>query len=247
MEIVSLMMVAVIGIGIGPAGAALTTIAEHAGANNPESGDTTVWALTGSSGAPYTLAVPDDALYGHTSAWRTGDDGSVVQVTYANILTGGQVTQLANGFAFSTRMRMYDDYPKSATGGVKILFRDGTTRWQIQWGATSSGDPNISFTTNSDPAEITLTGYGKGYHLYEIKDLDHNGVADVYVDGNLVKSDWIGMSDTGDARVAWGDINGSAGNDQYAFWNLVSLQAVPEPVTVVLLMLGGLMLRGKKL
>jgi hypothetical protein len=114
--------------------------------------------------------------------------------------------------------------------------------------ATTDNKPAV-FVNNItvDSEYIAATG---GFHLYELVFDPTAGKASLYVDGNstpvlsgIASLSWSSTKTSPD-RLWWGTNNSHAiGSGDYA---LVRLETLPEPASLSLLGLGGLLLRRRR-
>ena len=131
---------------------------------------------------------------------------------------------LSSGWRLSTEVRIVSG-TAGAFYGTGISFRTGSRAFIMGFDVDSDGDPFIDLL---DGNTYTLEGVGNtGYHTYEFVYDPISATADFYVDGVERISNYAGVADTFDARVAWGGF-ASNGTGQANFHS-VSFTEVPEP------------------
>jgi len=197
-------------------------IAEHVGARDPGSAEGGRWTAQ-----PGRVGVRPVALRGKgpgvLDAWQVTDDGDG-SLNYVKRLSKSDVKNLSGGFALSARLRVVGKSENAKTA-LTVRFCDGRTRWRLRFHSTTAGDPIVRLRgVGGDTVE--LTGAGPGYHLYEVKDLDGDGGADLYVDGVLTRGFWLGAASERPAEISWG--TGAGGFRGNAAFNLVRLVAAPK-------------------
>jgi len=209
-------------------------IALHEGANDPTSEDVTTWSVDGSD---VTVGPVTDDLGTGLDAWMINDDSNTGELSYLYFLSPEETTSLQEeAWTFSVHMRVVN-VPDSLDSGISVRITDGQERWQASFGSEADGDPRVALLDeNMSTIDIgTFDDYGPGYHLYEWKRAAGGGPVDFYVDGEEVYSDWTGFEYTL-GYCGWG--SGSRAATGNANYNLVKLEIVPEPASVVLLAMG---------
>lgn len=181
-----------------PTVASATILGQHLGAADPTSEG---FALVNTFASVATGPVINDLGSG-LDAWAVDDNGTALGDAgwYAHALSPGQVAGAAAfGWRLSTRLRIVDapDPAPSAPGigfdaSPFVAYRDGTTSFQIHFGAEADGDPLVHVATAFAPSPagtvFTLQGGGSGYHLYELVYSPLGGL-DLFIDGTERLSD----------------------------------------------------------
>jgi len=206
------------------------TIALHQDANDPNSEGWADWR-----GVDQLTTGPVTGDVGGFDAWQIADtDGS--DGGYQVALTGQQIDNATtNGWTLRARIRVVgDDEPINDSRITGVNF--GGSGFILRLGS-SGGDPVAGFLAGP---EMTLTGEGNGYHLYEVifdPSSGTSGTADLFVDGDEVISDfagWNGNFLNGIVAIGSGG-GGSTGTQNY---NLVEFSIVPEPTSLILASVG---------
>lgn len=212
------MLSVVVAAAVRAADGSRFTIAEHVGATDPATEGWTAQQRAGVASLPVTALAPD----GETGydAWRVSDSSRLQELLYVKKLSNADLDRLADGFVFSARLRVFDRGRKPDSA-VNIRHIANGRRWQVRFGSTDAGDPVVQLYGTAD---LVLTGLGPGYHLYEVRDLDGDGSADLYVDGVETYTAWRGLADRRPAQVEWG--SGATSGQGSAAYNLVRLASV---------------------
>lgn len=187
-----------------------------------------------------TMAVTGDV--GGFDAWQTDDPGGGFEGGYEFGLTTQQETDaLNNGWKFSARLRVLDpeqDVNEAIFAGVNLrVAGPPDERFHLVFGS-SAGIPEVEFVGGSRVSMPDLSN--DDYHLYEVIYDPGTATADLFVDGIERISDFVGV-DSGfqDHRVTFG--SGGGGAAGVANWNLVKFEIIPEPMSLCLLSIGGMM------
>jgi hypothetical protein len=164
------------------------------------------------------------------SAWNTTVSNVGNNISYVYSLTPQQQAETA-GVDWILSFTVQDLQP----GGIGNDFVIIGGAFGINLGSESNGDPYIG-VIRSNPMFV-LNGGGDGYHNYQIIYDAGTGTAGLWIDGheevdNFYKNISI---PNGIPDIEWGE---SQAGPSSANWNLVSLEAVPEPSPIWLLFLG---------
>lgn len=123
-------------------------------------------------------------------------------------------------------------------GGAFAIFYTGTQYFFLRFGAQSDGDPALRLQATT----YFLEGAGSAYHTYQLRNDVLTGVTSFWVDGTQFLSEVAVSPDPFNTfSFAWGG-GQRPGGSAYANWSEASLSVIPEPSTLVLLSLGGLVL-----
>jgi hypothetical protein len=214
----------------GTAQAGLVTVIDHTGNTDPTTEGWTQDPTTVPEGV--TIGpITDDGGY---DAWQVVDTSSN-ELRYQHTLSSEELTNFQQGWKLSARVRIVND-GQDTNNTVQVRVDDAVNGlWAIGFGSQSDGDPILKFIWGHT---YTLEGYGPGYHLYELINLDGDDSAVLSVDGHTIASESGHGAPRPSSLIAWGSLTGaSPGNGRY---NTVTLEVVPEPVTAVLLVAGGI-------
>ena len=218
---------------IATPGASGSIVVEHTGANDPT---TEGWTLTDDSGGSNIYGPVFDDL-GYMDAWRldTFTNGADGDLLYRRALSGGELNDaITQGWALTSQARLV----QAAEGGLTLRFASGSAIYDLyMWGNPADADPTISLL--GDTRTVTLQGGGGAYHLFRMADEDADGLADIFIDGQLVFPDYPGMTSAYGAEVQFGDFF-SHSQDGHALYAQVGFEIVPEPATALLLGAAGL-------
>lgn len=227
-----LTLVVMISVALaGTAQADLLSVISHTGNTDPTTEGWTQDPTTVPEGVTIGPITGD----GGYDAWQVVDTSSN-ELRYQYALSSEELTNFQQGWKMSARVRIVND-GQVANNTVQVRVDDADNGlWAIGFGSQSDGDPILKFIWGST---YTLEGYGSGYHLYELINLDGNGSAELYVDGNLISANVLGKgAPRSSSLIAWGSLTGALPGD--GRYNTVTLEVVPEPATAVLLVTGGI-------
>ena len=105
-------------------------------------------------------------------AWFVNDTSQVIgsNQSYFQLLTSQENDQASNlGWSLSTTIRM-PNASETDDGSPFVLFRDGTTTWDMFFGSEADRDPTVSLYDgggsypNYTGPHFTLQGAGSTYH-----------------------------------------------------------------------------------
>lgn len=211
-------------LALAVSGAQAERIIEHVGAADPA---TEGFTPNGNPGLGSPLA--DD---GGVAAWAINDTDDT-ELTYQYHYSP---TELADMGTFGWIMRANIRIPtvsKALDSTAFVQSRQGDERYMLRWSTDASGNPTVHIL-GADSAAIT----GSGYHLYELVYDPAEGSADLFVDGSEVLSDQGPNIDAGTELMAWGSGSTSGHDPGAGNWNAVSIEVIPEPASLALLLAG---------
>jgi hypothetical protein len=213
-----------------------TLIAQHSGANDP----TTEGFLGGVKyGDPVTRALTND--FG-VNAWATSIDNSGFYYDrWLGSLSGQDWT-------FGTTLRVVS--PGVKPGAFTIAAWTGTTAFNMLIGSDSSGNPifSVSSFTNGSVAyaSVVLIGGGSTYNAFQLNYHAASSTADLWVNGTERLSGLLATPFAAPAFLEWG--GGYQGAVDYQVnWASVSLEIIPEPSGVSLVIAGALLFAAGRL
>ncbi len=196
-----------------------TFIIQHNGASNPTSEG---FSLTTQGFQTFVGPVSGSGV----SAWNTtiSNLSGIIYYTYS-LTPQQQAETIGTDWILSFNLQLPN--PNSQAGV-------GVDTFGITVASGNNGDPFV-------PGGFTLTGGGAGYHNYQVYYSSAAGTASIWVDGIERAHDYLyGISlPNGLSELQWGV---GQGGPSSANWSTVSLQIVPEPsaLSLVLLASGGL-------
>jgi len=206
-------------------------LANHAGATDPT---TEGWTkANGGLGLGTTGSVFNDGA-SMLDAWSTDDDGSDSNLGFNQDLTP-VLSTLASGWTYQVQLRVVD-VPDPLDFGVSAQVETGGRAYLMTFGTNASGDVLVNLQGVGQVA--TITGGSNDYHLFEFIETDTSMIdLEFRIDGSFV-TNYVGVASSR-ALAAWGDTSFSPGSGGQGNYARVTLTAVPEPGTALLL-LGGL-------
>ena len=203
----------------------------HSGNTDPT---TEGWSLILSGADNSVGAVTNDIGTG-IDAWFTDDDTTGLSNVAAYTATPSASAVNAgnlNGWTLSTNLRVVD-IPDAVDSSVIVLYRDGATSWEMNFGSALDGDTIVQLSSGD---LHVLQNTGTGYHQFDLVYDPVNATADLFVDGLEVISDSAGIASASTPSIAWGaDSTSGTGQGNFAS---VSFSVVPEPSSFILAVLG---------
>ncbi|MCK4658711.1 MAG: PEP-CTERM sorting domain-containing protein [Phycisphaerae bacterium] len=205
-----------------------TIVIEHTGANDPT---TEGWTLSDDSGGSIIHGPVYDDL-GYMDAWRIDaytNDATSNDLLYRRVLSEAKLNDaVTRGWVLTSQIRLIE-----ATGeGLNLRFASGTKIYDLYLaGSPANADPTV--TLMGDPRSSTLLGGGGAYHSFRMADEDANGLADVFIDGQLVFADYAGNASQYQGQVQFGDWHSQ--RKGHALYAQVGFEILPEPSTALLL------------
>ncbi|MEM7479403.1 MAG: PEP-CTERM sorting domain-containing protein [Planctomycetota bacterium] len=203
----------------------------HEGNNDPT---TEGWILNLTGSGNSVGSVTNDLGIG-IDAWFTDDDttsGSNVAAYTATPSAAQIAAGNLNGWTLSANLRVVD-IPDAVDSSVIVLYRDGTTSWEMNFGTEADGDTIVQL---SGGGQYTLQGTGTGYHQFDLVYDSATSSADLLVNGLEVISNNTGSLSASSGAVAWGA--GSTAGTGHGNFASVSFSTVPEPSSIILLGIG---------
>lgn len=176
-------------------------------------------------------------------AWKVDDDGGS-DGGYKVDLTAQELADApANGWTLSTTFRTPNGNHGQPNDSMIVGVNFGGSAFIMSFGSENNV-PIVGFVAGSI-SPVTLTGLDDGWHTYELIYDPVAGSADLFVDGDEKISNYTGESHGFmNGIVGFGSAGGGATGNGY--YNLVEFEVVPEPVTLSLLGIGGLMIMRRK-
>jgi hypothetical protein len=211
-------------------------VALHQGSNDPVADED--WTLSGNSAQ---VGAAGDT----TPAWQVAD-GSGDAFYFKNLTQSTTDDLYTQGWRFDVTLRVVDA-PDAPDFGITTFFDYGddptnnnnTRRFGMQYGSDTNG--NAIVTLFGGTGSVTLNT-GNVYNDYSLVYDPNTSTASLFINGSSTASATSTgqVSDFGSPlnRVIWGNLNqNGTGN-----YNLVSLAAVPEPASAVLIGLGSMLM-----
>ena len=206
-----------------------TLLAGHFGTNNP----TTEGYTLSSGGTPSLSPVTDLGM----DAWSIGLNTDVDLAGYEKQFNAQEQMLLGSGgWELSLTLRILEPF-RARNGGTFAIFYTGTQYFFLTFGAQSDGDPALRLQGIS----YFLDEVGSAYHTYQLRNDAASGITSFWVDGAQFLSEVAGTTHPNAASFAWGG-GQRPGGSTYANWSEASLSVIPEPSSILLLSLGGLVL-----
>jgi len=246
------MVVMALALAVWLGGTAQASIVlSHTGDNNPSDEG---W-IRSNKGYPNAIgmAVDDSG----TPAWWIEDHTTGTGTWFykgEGALTPQNLADIGSyGFSMRATLKVDDftptyDETQGLTPGIQLAFEDLRLWHLFSLGSNGNGDTTFRFV-GGNPAGPTITGVisGSGYNDYELLYDAPSDSLDVLVNGVEVVSDYTAHTTTSFAgilgdRIYWGSMDTPGVGAGY--WTSVQFEAIPEPSSVVLLLLGLIGLTG---
>jgi hypothetical protein len=211
-----------------PAGAVV--LGSHVGANDPLSEG---WTFSNNGEMLGTVGPVFGDGNSMLDAWSTNDDGSASNLSY-----GLDLPYLATATSWSYRVLLrVVDANDPVDFGVSAQVENGSQAYVMIFGTDAGG--NVTVETRGTGAVTTSVVDGMAdYHLFEfVEDDASDPEIEFWIDGSLIAPSYFGDV-TNRTLAAFGDTSitpGSGGQGNYAE---VTLEAVPEPAALPLLLTG---------
>lgn len=231
---------AVLVLAAGGLAAQAAPIIQHSGSADPT---TEEFTFAGGGAGITTGPVTNDA---GLDAWSVTDASANFGLYYQGFTPTERADLLANDFVATTTLRVVNA-STSPAGALLFDVNLGLTkrRFLLYFGSNALGDLMINY---NDTTITTYGGSGSGYHTIRLQYDADLANADVYLDNNLVRSDYTGISGSTQNSNANGQVqfgSGSGAGQGRGNYNLISV-AVPEPASLVALGMGSLALLGRR-
>ena len=240
-----------------------TVVISHSGAANPE---TEGWEKDFYNIDPYyayTSAISPDTGYG-VDAWQidsgyggssNGGKGQYQFVSGGGWLADTGVDPIAAGFNLSANARVVFDKETNGNGNNVVAIRGNGWMYIMKLRAdAASGQQDFDGTNGVTQLSIFHAGGTTSYETlgaqtayYKIEMVYDPGAgsADIYInDSSVAIQNDLSPAYTGATigNLWWGQPDNGEGGRSTVNWNSVSLDVVPEPITMLMLSLGGLAL-----
>jgi hypothetical protein len=199
-------------------------VALHSGAADPTSEG---FAVAVSYGTPQLGPVYNDLGF---DAWSTRLASGIY---YRDSLPN--LSELS--WMLSVNLRVAEDSLASPVFWVEV---DSGQYWfKLHFGSAANGDPTVVVSGASLNPGLVLEGAGSTYHNYQLVYDAGLGTAQLWVDG-VERFGNIAGAQGYSPDVSFGGSSQIPGALQ-ANWNLVSVEIIPEPSSMVLVVLGGVL------
>lgn len=226
--------------------AAHAAVVEHTGNNDP----TTEGFTYDNLGAGVTAGgVTNDNGTG-VDAWSVDDSGSGYGLYYNGFSATEQSDLLTQGFTATMKLRLAD-IVSDAPGGsvaVDVNLGAGNKRFLVYFGTNADGDPNFYFN-DGNFSYPTVTGANGGYHTFKLIYDPGTTTADIFLDNVQLKDDFAGLAgNAGNYGNSFGQaVFGSGSGGDQGQGNYASfIVAIPEPASLALLGMGGLLMFSRR-
>jgi hypothetical protein len=232
---------------------AATVLFSHQGSTDPT---TEGWTRNYTTTTVVGSAYDDDG----TPVWKVYDPGNSTGGTglYYSATMNSTVldTAMTSGWELSATISIPTDDPNSNIAwptngntwlGIIVNESPGVRRyWGLIFGRAANGDTTVAINGYVGGASKTLA---PGYYDYSMVYDPVTQLVSVYVDGELWKSDFTGLTTgTGSNSVYWGDnsAQSSAITPRSAYYESVQFTIAPEPSRLMFIGLGLLVLGGRR-
>jgi hypothetical protein len=153
---------------------------------------------------------------GDVPAWNIKVTGNSYDLYLSSPFSAEELHNLlTKGWRLTVKLRVVEG-GNGADYGDTVQWGTGQKRYHMSYGIDGKGNSEVRLWGLSK----TFTIPGTGYHVYELRDDDADGKADLYVDGVLKQTGYEGMASNSFARqLVFGDAEqaaGNSGNSNYA-------------------------------
>ncbi|MGH0028196.1 MAG: hypothetical protein ACQGVC_00265 [Myxococcota bacterium] len=194
------------------------TFARHVGQQDPASQGWTASAGSppaGVSAGPVAPG-PDDP-----AAWFVNDASTAGGSTFTYAVSPATPAGLAAGWTLRARLRVFA--PGDAEdASIFLELADGSRRFALSFGSQPDGALIVDFWGHGTATLPPAVPGATGYHLVELAGDPFAGLADLYVDGQLVLANGVGIAGTLDRLVFGGAQSSSTGHGRYALVELLT-------------------------
>jgi len=171
---------------------------------------------------------------GGVPAYAIQDDADVSsngsRHTWEGYLTDDEIGEMrATGWRATAKLRLTTAPDSADDTCVHLMVGLHNGTWWLRFGTDEQDNIIVKIASSFDPppndARLvgTFAGGALAYHTWALEDPDHDMLADLYADGNLVAAD-IEPRILGHRRVSWG--SRSALDTGSANWALVRLESM---------------------
>lgn len=174
-------------------------IVQHVGTTDPEDEG---WTARPGEGDSVAVGPVHD---GGTPAWSVDDNSTALNsiflyeyaVSDADIAVGNSL-----GWKLSTTLRVASDESLSYDGSPTVIYRDGVTSWQMNFGLNSSGDTFVRLYTGATSGPVHTIAGNSTYNVFSLHYDPDAASADLFVNGTEVISNYAGF-DSSQKWVLW--------------------------------------------
>ncbi|QDS98180.1 hypothetical protein [Adhaeretor mobilis] len=234
-------------------------ILSHSGANDPA---TEGFAATVDAGATVAPVIND--MGSGLDAWEVKNSSGTGKGYYSGTaaLDASALADIATGgWSMRATLRVDDviangyDESLSPAPGLHVRLVEEEHWMYLFLSTDSSGNPIAQLKGGAGLLNVSdeINISGSGYHTYEMRSQPMTTLADFYIDGTKVISDFeIGNTVDYGNRIEWG--SASTGADGAGYWNSLEFETspapIPEPSALAILLLGSVpvaLKRGRRL
>ena len=201
-------------------------VALHSGAANPTSEG---FAVASSFGTPQLGPAYNDLGF---DAWSTRFSASGINYRHSLPSLSGLSWML------SVNIRVVEDSLAQPVFSAGV--DSGQYVFGLYFGSAANGDPTVVVSGASLSPVLVLQGAGSTYHNYQLAYDAGLGAAELWVDG-VERLGHIAGAQGYSPLVDFGSVYQNPAALQ-ANWNVVSVEIIPEPSSMVLVILGGVLL-----